>query len=72
MVLHELFLRIVEQTVAIAFVGGVFNLGFKFLAHTLESFCALQAAGAIAAGSFQTLADGVDNVLIFIETIYME
>ena len=58
---------VIEHTVAVALEIRVGDLVLKLLTHALGSLRALQAAGAVPAGTFQALADGVDNLLIGIE-----
>ena len=52
---------------AVALVIRVGDLVLKLLTHALGSLRALQAAGAVSAGTLQALADGVDDLLIGIE-----
>ena len=58
---------VIEHTVAVALEIRVGDLVLKLLTHALGSLRALQAAGAVPAGTFQALADGVDDLLIGIE-----
>ena len=51
-----------------ALKDAIVDLGFEFLAHTLVGFGSFQATGAVAAGTLQAFPDGVDNILIFVET----
>ena len=52
---------------AVALVIRVGNLILELLTHTLGSLRALQSAGAVLAGTFQALADGIHDLLIGIE-----
>ena len=52
---------------AVALVIRVGDLILELLTHTLGSLRALQSAGTVPAGTFQALADGVDDLLIGIE-----
>ena len=58
---------VIEHTVAVALEIRVGDLVLKLLTHALGNLRALQAAGAVSAGTFQALADGVDDLLIGIE-----
>ena len=51
----------------VAFEIGVCNLLPEFLADALVVFASLQAAGAVAAGAFQTFPNRLNHFLIFIE-----
>ena len=62
---------VIEHTVAVALKIGVGDLVLELLTHALGSLRALQTAGAVPAGTLQALADGVDNLLIGIELIFM-
>ena len=53
---------------AIALEIGVGNLVAEFLAHTLILLRSGQAAGAVAPCALQTLADGLDDLGILVET----
>ena len=52
---------------AVALEIRIGNLILKLLAHTFGCLCALQSAGAVPAGTFQALADGIHDLLIGIE-----
>ena len=58
---------VIEHTVTVALEIRVGDLVLKLLTHALGSLRALQAAGAVPAGTLQALADGVDDLLIGIE-----
>ena len=51
----------------ISFKERIFDLVSEFLTHTFVFRNAFQSAGAVAACSFQTLFDGLDDLLILIE-----
>lgn len=50
-----------------AFKIRVFYLLFEFFTHTLVFRCMFSAAGAIAAGAFETLLDYLDDFFVGIE-----
>lgn len=50
-----------------AFKIRVFYLLFEFFTHTLVFRCMFSAAGAIAAGAFETFFDYIDYLLVGIE-----
>ena len=52
---------------AVAFIVGVGDLFPKFLANALVVLGPFQTAGAVSAGALETLPDGFDHFLIFIE-----
>ena len=43
------------------------NLILKLLAHTFGRLCALPAAGTVSAGALESLPDGLNDLLIWIE-----
>ena len=53
---------------AIALEIGISDLLLKFLADALVLLGPLQAAGAVAAGSLQTLPDGLNHFLVFVQS----
>ena len=53
---------------AISLELGIGNLIAEFLADALVLLCTLQAAGAISAGTLQTVFDHLNHFLIFIQS----
>ena len=52
---------------AVALEIGIGDLILEFLTHTLGSLRALHAAGAVSAGALESLPDGLNDLLIWIE-----
>lgn len=58
---------VIQHTMAVSFKIWVRNLVPKFLAHAAVFLGPGDTAGAVAAGFFQPLLDGLDNFLVLIE-----
>ena len=58
---------VIEHTVAVALEIRIGNLILKLLAHTFGCLCAFSAAGTVSAGALESLPDGLNDLLIWIE-----